>query len=138
MACRVYNYGKSSRLGKDEVRTWYGRALRHVYALIVVVVGWVMFRASSLGYAWEYIQVMFGIIDNHGIPKFDYGINVKFALALGCGLLLSMPLMRNILNVAYERKVLRGAINVWLFVLLFLSTISLAASTYNPFIYFRF
>ena len=88
--------------GKDEVRTWYGRALRHVYALIVVVVGWVMFRASSLDYAWEYIQVMFGIIDNHGIPKFDYGINV------------------------------------WLFVLLFLSPISLAASTYNPFIYFRF
>lgn len=124
--------------GKDELKTWYARVLRHIYALLAIGLGMVIFRSSSVEYAWEYIQVMFGIIDNHGIPKFDYGINVKFALAFVCGLLLSMPLMRNILNVAYERKILRGAINVWLFILLVLSTASLAASTYNPFIYFRF
>ena len=124
--------------GKDEIKTWYARALRHIYALLVAGLGIVMFRSPSVQYGWEYIQVMLGIVENHGVPKFDYGINVKFALAAVVGLVLCMPVMRNMLAVSYERKVLRTVINLWLFFLLFLSTASLAASTYNPFIYFRF
>ena len=81
---------------------------------------------------------MFGLIDNHNLPKYDYGLNYKFLLAALTGLFLAMPIMRGILEVRYERKVLRTVINIWLFMLFFLSTISLAASTYNPFIYFRF
>lgn len=124
--------------GKDEIKKWYFLVFRHIYALLAVGLGMVIFRSPTVTYACEYIQVMFGIIDNHNLPNFDYDLNYKFLIALLVGVALSLPLMRNILNVKYERKVLRSAINIWLFILFFLSTISLAASTYNPFIYFRF
>lgn len=124
--------------GKDTLQTWYGKALRHIYALFAVGLGMIIFRAPSVDYTSEFIQVMFGLIDNHNLPKYDYGLNYKFLLAALTGLFLAMPIMRGILEVRYERKVLRTVINIWLFMLFFLSTISLAASTYNPFIYFRF
>lgn len=124
--------------GKDTLQTWYGKALRHIYALFAVGLGMIIFRAPSVDYASEFIQVMFGLIDNHNLPKYDYGLNYKFLLAALTGLFLATPIMRGILEVRYERKVLRTVINIWLFMLFFLSTISLAASTYNPFIYFRF
>lgn len=124
--------------GKDTLQTWYGKSFRHIYALFAVGLGMIIFRSPSVDYASEFIQVMFGIIDNHNLPKYDYGLNYKFLLAFVVGLLLSVPTMRGILEVRYERKVLRTVINIWLFILFFLSTISLAASTYNPFIYFRF
>lgn len=124
--------------GKDTLKTWYGKAFRHIYALFAVGLGMIIFRSPSVDYASEFIQVMFGFIDNHNLPKYDYGLNYKFLLAALTGLFLSMPIMRGILEVRYERKVLRTVINIWLFTLFFLSTISLAASTYNPFIYFRF
>lgn len=113
-------------------------AARHFYALFAVIIGLVIFRAETLGYAWDYIKVMLKIANNQGIPEYDYGMNYKFAIMMIIGIILSMPIFRNILYVKYEHKVLRSVINVWLFVLFFLSTTALASSTYNPFIYFRF
>ena len=37
-----------------------------------------------------------------------------------------------------ENKIIKAFVNLWLIVLLVLSTATIAASTYNPFIYFRF
>ena len=34
---------------------------RHIYAMVLVLVGWVFFFSPSLGYAFEYLGVMFGI-----------------------------------------------------------------------------
>ncbi len=124
--------------GKDKVEKWYALVFRHIYALLAIGLGMVIFRSPTVEYAFEYIQVMFGIIDNHNLPKYDYGINYKFLIAVVTGAVLAMPVMQHILAVRYERKVLRSVINIWLFVLFFLSTTALAASTYNPFIYFRF
>lgn len=111
---------------------------RHVYALLAILLGLIIFRSDTLGYSWDYIKVMLKIKSNSGIPEFDYGLNYKFAIAFVSALILSMPLFKNILYVKYEHKVLRTVINIWLFILFFLSTTALASSTYNPFIYFRF
>ena len=54
------------------------------------------------------------------------------------GVVLAMPVFKNILAVPYERKVVRTVVNVWLFALFVLSSAALASATYNPFIYFRF
>ncbi len=124
--------------GKDELKHWYSKFLRHIYALFAIGLGMVIFRSPTMDYASGYLQVMFGVIKNHGLPVYDYGLNFKFLIAAVIGVILAMPVMKNILNVRYERKVLRTVINIWLFILFFLSTAALAASTYNPFIYFRF
>ena len=112
---------------------------QHIYTMFAFVIGWVMFRADNMAYAWDYLKNMFGLISEHKITyKLPYYIDnieiITFAVAILC----AMPIFRGILEVKYERKVLRTIINIWLIVLFVLSASSIAASTYNPFIYFRF
>ena len=112
---------------------------QHIYTMFAFVIGWVMFRADNMAYAWDYLKNMFGLISEHKITyKLPYYIDnieiITFAVAILC----AMPIFRGMLEVKYERKVLRTIINIWLIVLFVLSASSIAASTYNPFIYFRF
>ncbi len=123
---------------KDKADTKLVSVGKHIYALLAIGIGMIIFRAPSVMYGFEFIGKMLGINVGEHLPNFDYGINNKFALMMVVGLICAMPVCKNMLYVAYERKVLRTVINIWLFVLFFWSTISLAASTYNPFIYFRF
>jgi len=119
--------------------SWYVNILRHIYCILAFVIGWVMFRADNMKYAWDYLMNMFGLL--HLQPeKFLYEMNyyvdnleiLTFIIALLC----CVPLFRNILEV--KNKPAKALINLWLLVIFFLSTATIAASTYNPFIYFRF
>lgn len=121
---------------KDESR--YILALRHIYAMLVFVLGLVIFRSVNMDYAWDYLHQMFMLNQPEVVTEVDFGINNKFILMLILGIICSAPIFKNMLYVKYERKVLRSIINIWIFILFYWSTISLASSTYNPFIYFRF
>lgn len=104
---------------------------RHAYVLFAVLVGWVLFRAESLSAAQVYFSSMLG--QGAGIITAVYFFDVKFLLALICGTLFSTPLPSRL--CARIKDVPSFAVS---FVLLFLSLVYVAASTYNPFIYFRF
>ena len=123
---------------KDKAEPWYVRVGKHIYALLAILIGMIIFRSEGIAHAYGYVSRLFGIGVADHLPDFDYGLNNKFALMLIVGFVCAMPVCKNMLYVCYERKVLRTLINIWLFILFFWSTISLAASTYNPFIYFRF
>lgn len=125
-------------LDKDKNDRWYVSAAKHVYAFFAIVWGMIIFRAESLSYAYEYICRMLHIDVTKHLPDYDYGVNNKFAIMLIVGLICAMPVCRNLIYIKYEHKVQRTLVNIWLFLLFFWSTILLAASTYNPFIYFRF
>lgn len=125
-------------LDKDKNDRWYVSAAKHVYAFFAIVWGMIIFRAESLSYAYEYICRMLHIDVTKHLPDYDYGVNNKFVIMLIVGLICAMPVCRNLIYIKYEHKVQRTLVNIWLFLLFFWSTISLAASTYNPFIYFRF
>ena len=125
-------------LDKDKNDRWYVSAAKHVYAFFAIVWGMIIFRAESLSYAYEYICRMLHIDVTKHLPDYDYGVNNKFAIMLIVGLICAMPVCRNLIYIKYEHKVLRTLVYIWLFLLFFWSTISLAASTYNPFIFFRF
>lgn len=113
--------------------------LKHLYTIFVFVLGWVMFRADNMNYALTYIKNMFGLVKVHDI---SYGISyygdtvevLTFIIAVVC----AMPVFSKILEIKEERKILRSIVNIWLIILFILSTAAIAASTYNPFIYFRF
>ena len=113
--------------------------LSHVYAMLVVVCGWVLFRAETLTHAGYYLRAMF-------VPtSSSYDIRIfadpLVSGALAAGFLFSgvlsyiMPRMKTVLQ--NDSKVYAWEIPV-LPVLLVLCGICLAANTYNPFIYFRF
>ena len=113
------------------------KILKHLYTIFVFVLGWVMFRADNMTYAWTYLKNMFGLVPVHDITyKMIYYVDNVEIITLFIGILCTMPIFKNMVYV--ENKAVKLAVNVWLLVLFILSAASIAASTYNPFIYFRF
>ena len=115
--------------------------IKHIYAIFIFVIGWVIFRADNINYAFEYIKNMFNLVEinppsvSYALP---YYIDTFEIIAFVAAILCSMPIFKNILNIKKENKILYGLINFWLLILFIISTATIAASTYNPFIYFRF
>ena len=118
------------------------RIVRHIYAMTVVIVGWVFFRLEDMPAALSYVKAMFnlhwGSVTFYNVPMF---INREMGLALIIGILGCAPLLPGF--NAWLNKKTGGTPSfaigvVTLFGVFFLSTLYLAASTYNPFIYFRF
>lgn len=118
---------------------WWVKVLQHIYCILVFVIGWVMFRADSMGYAWNYLKNMFGFIklnpDNFMYPTLYYVDKLDMIIFI-VAILCSTPIFGKILDV--KSKLARLFVNIWLLILFFLSTMTVASSTYNPFIYFRF
>ena len=111
--------------------------LRHVYTLFLVMIGWVLFFSQTLGDAWNYIKLMFGV-GGHGLVDRQ----ALFLLVSNVGLwviliLASTPLV----YVVYEKYLAhrKTVADVVVYAGLFLLCIAyLVTETYNPFLYFRF
>ncbi len=113
--------------------------MQHIYCILAFVIGWVMFRADTMSYAWQYIKKMFGCGKNNDVIYFlDYYIDNIEIIAFVAAFLCAVPLFSEMLQIPYKYKVSRTLVNVWLIMLFIVSTAFIAASTYNPFIYFRF
>ncbi|HWA74550.1 MAG TPA: MBOAT family protein [Polyangiaceae bacterium] len=122
------------------------RALQHVYALVVVCVGWVFFRAPDATFALHFLKALAGL--SQGSPA-SHPFTLFFTPAVACagviGLVLSTPVAAR-LQARFESAAPRPAsVLLWrfasvcsIFVLFTLSAAYLATRTYNPFIYFRF
>lgn len=115
--------------------------LKHFYVTMVVMIGWVFFRAETLRDASRYLRVMAGIIsgDNYSaLISANYYTVVVFLL----GILFCMPI--RITWSTYIEKLTRAqnffliGKCVFYFSLLLWCISELATSSYNPFIYFRF
>ena len=113
--------------------------LKHLYAIFVFIIGWVIFRADTLSYACGYLKKMFGLMKTAKIVyEIPYYIDTVEIIAFIVAFLCAVPLFKNLLNIPYKYKVWRSIVNIWLMLLFLLSSMAIAASTYNPFIYFRF
>jgi len=128
------------------------RPLRHLYALIVVLFGWVIFRADTFSAATTFFAALFGV-GHVGMaqPISRYlGNEVKWALGLGAA--FSLPLLGAVRSLGrwsagrIANPVARTVYAtfgetvelVLTVALLLISAAWLAGGTYNPFIYFRF
>lgn len=83
------------------------RLLRHVYFLLVVLLGWVWFRSPSPRFAFEFIQRLLGntkgvltlpFLETTPLPIIDPTVWMAF----GAGILLSLPLLPG-LEAGYRR-----------------------------------
>ena len=112
------------------------KVLTHSYALIVVLVGWVIFRADNIEHALEYLKVMFTVsnLDNVSLVE---GKIVNYA-ALILGFLVAFSSLPSFSSSdAYEQKTHIKAYIVHA-ILVFFSVIILFFNAQNPFIYFNF
>lgn len=131
------------RLGLGAVLARLPRPLAQAYMLLCVMIGWVFFRADSVPYAFGYLRSMFGgRIDPTHTWQMDFGFSS--ALALLAGALIALWRFKRAdaaaapAALAPGRLALAGVRTLATAVVFLLCIASLAAGTYNPFIYFRF
>lgn len=138
------------RLGLHSYLEKLWRPLRHGYTMLLVMIGWVFFRADTVTIAAQYIGTMFGITCADGIRYYvllycDFKIvltlliSVAFAMPTASWFEIKMQQLTKLLPwQGIGGWVLWNSKFCLLIVLMFLSFANLAAGTYNPFIYFRF
>lgn len=132
------------------VATGVWRVAGHVYALLVVMVGWVFFRAGSLTEAVQMLTAMAGL-SSATTPAYDaiWFVTPDVAFALAAGVVGATPvaphLARWLAADGDARTVpawLPGSASAGVVVLLsalfVVSVLLSAAGTYSPFIYFSF
>ena len=121
--------------------------LSNIYLLVVVMLGWVVFRFTNMELGLALAKSMFGLNGN-ALSGFTVGIEFDSHLyLLIVSIIASTPLMR-ILRFQFERLIRgnRTLFAIWQVIfysvlpviLLLLSTASLVGDSYNPFIYFQF
>ena len=125
---------------------WWGKALerapsplRHLYAMVIVVLGWVLFRCEGLSAVGSYLGAMFGL-SGAGWGQALYFLR-QYGVFLAVGVVASLP-VKDALRAALQRRKAERTIQ-WGsalagLALLGLSFLQLISSTANPFIYYRF
>lgn len=109
-------------------------ALRHIYTMLIVLIGFVFFRADTLTDAWVYLKAMFTF------KPFVLGASNELQLLFNNWLLLLIAVIGSMPVVRLTDKIrLKAPLKFICCMSMFLlSVMCLTSSTFNPFIYFRF
>ncbi len=124
--------------------------IRYCYVLVVVIVGWVIFRAETFSHAVGYLKAM----TSFSTPslfnsQIFININNEFYLTFIIAVLFSMPIYPSFRQLTVYgdaspvqlnlKSLLLSAVNYCLLgFILFYSIASIMRGSYNPFLYFRF
>jgi alginate O-acetyltransferase complex protein AlgI len=111
----------------------------HAYTLIVVMAGWVFFRAETLPGAIAYLRALAGLSLAMPTPfTVQWYLTPELWLALAAGVIGSMPWIPALARDREPSWTFGFASTAALVALLAACVMQMAARTYNPFIYFRF
>lgn len=128
------------RLGFKKVLDKLPKFIGWIYTMLVVLVGWVFFRADTLSAAMKYLGEMFSFTGGvaNGMAQFD---NLSFIITV-IAIVLCTPVYQFLKGKLEKTEggkkaafVIGAVLATGLFIL---SVIFLTGSGYNPFIYFRF
>lgn len=118
--------------------------LRHVYAIVIIYFGWILFRCDSMELLKHYFNALFSF--NFSAMSFNEiliyleSYYVYFILAIIFSTPVYYKLVEKISSVKNKKlKLVLDIIHYLGLIVIFIITIMfLAYSSYNPFIYFRF
>lgn len=118
------------------------KVISHLYVMLVVVLGFVLFDASSVSQAFASLSAMFGF---SGLP-FTSGETLyylkSYGLLLAVAAVGATPLAQKLFSAAQDtalaRRLWNAAEPVGLLALLVVCTGFLVDGSFNPFLYFRF
>ena len=128
------------------------RPAKHIYTLLVVMIGWIFFRSSDLHQAFDYIGALFNF---SALPYLDAKLfavmNMEFYLALIAGLVFALPVVPFTLKSFLDRTdrlpnematALKSCASflllIWMGAIFLYCSGALISGTHNPFLYFRF
>lgn len=111
--------------------------LRHAGTLLIVLCGWVFFRAESMTAAVSYISSMFGLGHAVSAGQAEYYLRQYWIEWLLCAV-ASVPLVPWLKERFSERTWAYTAGKVCTWLIFLYSYIKLVTGSFNPFIYFHF
>ena len=127
--------------GLREVRNKKMVPFRYALTMLIVMTGWVFFRGRGIRYALTYLGTMFGLIQtgNMGLTL-EYYLSPKIIFILCLAVLASTPVLK-VFSARFkvtDNLVIKRISYVLILIIFFVSAVFVTASSYNPFIYFRF
>ncbi|WP_330408603.1 MBOAT family O-acyltransferase [Romboutsia weinsteinii] len=105
--------------------------IRHIYTMLLVIIGFVLFDITELSGVFGYLGTMFNLDSVIFDKTFYYYLVPNLALLI-IAIVASTPVFKNILDKYQYIKFFALAFG------LVVSTAFLVDSTFNPFLYFRF
>ena len=115
------------------------KIINWIYSILVVMIGWVFFRADNLFDAIAYLQQMFsGSPSTYTVVSF---LSMKAVIAFVAGILFAgfvqRPLMGTYEKIKNRTPIMICDLGIQL-ITLAISILMMVSGTYNPFIYFQF
>lgn len=129
------------KIGLQRLLTKSGKIPATILTFLFVMIGWVIFRADSLPYAFNYIARLFTFTTCNDFVLFDTRFIVILLFALIAAFLGFFPSVEKIANSLFDRSRtnLQWTLSSILILALYiLNGSALLAGGLNPFIYFRF
>lgn len=139
-------------------RTFIGNVLtklwspfRHCITLLIVIIGWVVFKSETMTNSLYYLSAMFQLENFYDKGLVNFYLDKKLITELTAAVILAAPVIPFLKNQYLHwqkhipNKITPYYVGVFEFfrlstltALAYFAVISLAADAYNPFIYFRF
>ncbi len=109
--------------------------LRHLYAMFIILFGWVLFRAETLYAAFHYFNALFNFQKVGLFTSLRYNISLEYIVLIIIGIFCATPFGYKLLKKAEEKTHIADYIY---FVLFALSILYMTGKGFSPFLYFRF
>ena len=120
--------------GLSKKNSWWG----HIYTMLFVVLGWVIFRSDNLSGAIVYIKAMFGIGAKGFMDKSVWAYIRQNWIYYAVALISCTPFMPKLDEKLKDSKIWQTVYTVGILVVLVVSVSFIINNAYNPFIYFNF
>ncbi len=127
------------------------KIIRHLYALLFIVIGWVVFACEDSGALVSYFKALAGagvpLASDFAVYKLYTHIILLLIMALACTKLPKRFMFKieamyaakhPAIDKFYGEKIHFWIISAFTFITLILSIALLVSGSYNPFLYFRF
>jgi len=114
------------------------KIIRHLYSIVLILVGWAIFAFEDLSKVINYIKAMFTNNIIYNSEALYYFNNYIFIIVIG--IICSIPLWKKLKEKIDSKnsKTLEFVTTLGYVAILILSTASLVTDSFNPFLYFRF
>ncbi len=118
------------------------KIFNRIYVFVIISVSFVIFNATDMGEALEYIKCMFGF-GKIPLVSEEYIYYLKsYGVPMIIGLVGATPVVKNAVNKLLEKKTAQKVINIIEPVVLVALAVTVTAflvdGSFNPFLYFRF
>ena len=129
----LLTFEKLTGLGKKK------HAIGHIYTMLFVILGWVLFRADNLSGAFKYMGAMFGIGASSLYDSETLMYLSSYKVYFIFGILACFPILKKIKGKIKIKPQIYNAVSAVCLMALFIISLSfMIKGSYNPFIYFNF